>query len=98
MALEPTKQWPPPSFVRPNVQKVPVFMRVFFYPVNNILNVKETNAQNWQPLRTHGADASTAPTVFRSPRGPTFELHRICFFPKPRRSHGEIVLSGRVYT
>jgi hypothetical protein len=36
--------------------------------------------------------ANAAPTVFRSPRGPTFELHRICFFPQPREAN-----LGRAY-
>ena len=50
----------------------------------------------------HGADASPAPTVFRSPRGPTFERYRICLRLQPREANlnnrvGEVVLPGRAY-
>jgi len=74
---------PPPSFVLLTLKKCP-FCAGLFLRENNTLNVKETDGQNWQTPRTHRADASPAPTVFRSPRGPTFERHRICVLAQPR--------------
>ena len=83
-------------------KKCPFYAGLFCYGKihpNQILNVKETDGQI---PRTHGADASLAPTVFRSPLGPTFECYRICLRPQPREANlnnrvGEVVLPGRAY-
>ena len=62
----------------------------------------ETNGQNWQTPRTHGADASPAPTVYSPSGGATIERHPSCVLAQPRRGHldkpvGEVVLSGGAY-
>ena len=63
------------------------------------MRIKTRNhAQNWQtPQTTWRGCGRPAPTVFRSPRGPTFERYRICVRLQPRKSHATTGLVKSCY-